>query len=72
MDNEEGKVVEMLNLNSNSDLVRGVYEGGFKTWECSIDLVEYLSQLPKEQISGKRVLEVSKCCQHHKGVLEEK
>ncbi|KAI7854482.1 hypothetical protein BDC45DRAFT_508483 [Circinella umbellata] len=58
VDNEEGKMVEMLNLNSNSDLVRGVYEGGFKTWECSIDLVEYLSQLPKEEISGKKVLEL--------------
>ncbi|KAI8146300.1 hypothetical protein BJV82DRAFT_705704 [Fennellomyces sp. T-0311] len=57
-DSEEGKVVDMLNLNSNSDLVRGVYEGGFKTWECSLDLAEYLSQLPKDQITGKRILEL--------------
>ncbi|KAI9256580.1 hypothetical protein BDA99DRAFT_516823 [Phascolomyces articulosus] len=58
VNNEEGKVVEMLNLNSNSDLIRGVYEGGFKTWECSLDLVEYLSQLPKDQVTNKHVLEL--------------
>lgn len=74
-DAEEKKIVNMLDLNSNSDLVRGVYEGrvsmiggfilvlifnigGFKTWECSLDLTEYLAKLPKEQISNKRVLEV--------------
>jgi len=26
----------------NTDLVAGVYEGGFKLWECAIDLVNYL------------------------------
>lgn len=26
----------------DSDLVKGVYEGGLKVWECSIDLSEYL------------------------------
>ena len=26
----------------NSDLIPGVYEGGLKTWECSIDLCNYL------------------------------
>ncbi|KAG9288737.1 hypothetical protein G9A89_004356 [Geosiphon pyriformis] len=31
-----------LDLTNESDLVKGVYEGGLKTWECSIDLVEYL------------------------------
>ncbi|KAI9322158.1 hypothetical protein BX666DRAFT_2022669 [Dichotomocladium elegans] len=57
-DDEGNNVVNMLELNSNSDLVRGVYEGGFKTWECSLDLVEYLAGLPKEQTCGKRVLEL--------------
>ncbi|ORY93431.1 hypothetical protein BCR43DRAFT_496925 [Syncephalastrum racemosum] len=55
---DENQVLEMLDLNSNSDLVRGVYEGGFKTWECSIDLVQFLSQLPRDQITEKRVLEL--------------
>ena len=27
---------------SGGDLDPGVYEGGFKTWECSIDLAAYL------------------------------
>ncbi|CAO3678927.1 unnamed protein product [Rhizopus microsporus] len=48
----------MLSLSGNSDLIKGVYEGGFKTWECSIDMVEYLSSLPEEQISNKKVLEI--------------
>jgi hypothetical protein len=29
----------------DSDLVSGVYEGGLKTWECSIDLCQYLYSL---------------------------
>jgi protein-histidine N-methyltransferase len=53
------EVVSMLNLSGNSDLIKGVYEGGFKTWECSIDMVQYLSGLPQDQISNKKVLEVS-------------
>lgn len=56
---EENKaVVTMMGLNSNSDLIRGVYEGGFKTWECSLDLVQFLSTLPQEQFKNKRILEV--------------
>ncbi|KNE61969.1 hypothetical protein AMAG_07233 [Allomyces macrogynus ATCC 38327] len=33
---------------ANTDLVKGVYEGGLKTWECSVDLAEYAlsSDLP--------------------------
>ncbi|EGF98431.1 uncharacterized protein MELLADRAFT_113565 [Melampsora larici-populina 98AG31] len=30
-------------LNDPSDLIPGVYEGGFKTWESSLDLIEYFS-----------------------------
>lgn len=55
---EDQKVLDMLNLTGNSDLVRGVYEGGFKTWECSIDLVQWLSSLPDEATQGKQVLEI--------------
>ncbi|KAI9306321.1 hypothetical protein BJ944DRAFT_160109 [Cunninghamella echinulata] len=56
-DNSE-QILDMLNLTGNSDLIRGVYEGGFKTWECSIDLVQWLSQLPKQDITNKSVLEL--------------
>jgi len=42
---------------SNSDLIPGTYEGGFKLWECSIDLLDYLS---KNTIlfNGKSVLDL--------------
>jgi protein-histidine N-methyltransferase len=30
----------LLGLGSSSDLLRNVYEGGFKSWECSTDLVD--------------------------------
>ncbi|KAJ8489435.1 hypothetical protein ONZ45_g13590 [Pleurotus djamor] len=33
-------------IDSPSDLVPGVYEGGLKTWECSLDLVDYLHDTP--------------------------
>lgn len=41
----------------NSDLIPGTYEGGFKLWECSIDLLNYLS---KNTIlfNGKSVLDL--------------
>ena len=29
---------------SNDDIVPGVYEGGFKTWECSMDLAQYVAE----------------------------
>ncbi|KAI9201906.1 uncharacterized protein BJ171DRAFT_197463 [Polychytrium aggregatum] len=41
-----------------TDLIGGVYEGGLKTWECSIDLVNYLSTWESEDIKSKRVFEI--------------
>ncbi|WAQ90836.1 hypothetical protein PtA15_13A235 [Puccinia triticina] len=32
-------------LQSSSDLIPGVYEGGFKTWECSLDLATHLGPI---------------------------
>ncbi|KAF9965458.1 Histidine protein methyltransferase 1 [Mortierella alpina] len=49
--------VEMLALAGTSDLVKGVYEGGLKTWECALDLVAYLAE-QKENFDGQRVLEL--------------
>ncbi|ESQ56278.1 hypothetical protein EUTSA_v10025872mg [Eutrema salsugineum] len=49
----------------NSDLVPGVYEGGLKLWEGSIDLVKALEKETKTgniSFSGKRVLELG--CGH--------
>ncbi|TNV72927.1 hypothetical protein FGO68_gene11241 [Halteria grandinella] len=43
--------------NFESDLVPGVYEGGLKLWECSIDLARYIVN-NREAFIGKRVLEL--------------
>ena len=43
--------------NNDSDLVSGVYEGGLKIWECSLDLVHYIIN-NSEIFKGKRVLEL--------------
>ena len=29
-------------IDGNSDVVKGRYEGGFKLWECSVDLAKHL------------------------------
>ncbi|KAI9332825.1 hypothetical protein BDR26DRAFT_1010430 [Obelidium mucronatum] len=42
----------------NTDLLAGVYEGGFKTWECSLDLVNHLSEFQESEFLNKRVLEL--------------
>jgi protein-histidine N-methyltransferase len=44
------------NLLGDSDIVRGLYEGGLKTWECSVDLAQYLSQATfPEELSSLEV-----------------
>ncbi|KAI9061641.1 hypothetical protein FKP32DRAFT_1594434 [Trametes sanguinea] len=49
-------------LDAPSDLVPGVYEGGLKTWECSLDLVDCLDSIYETDVArhlkGKRVLEL--------------
>ncbi|OLY83964.1 Histidine protein methyltransferase 1-like protein [Smittium mucronatum] len=46
-------------LNGDSDVIRGVYEGGFKTWECSFDLLEYISSsYSSSDLENIRVLEL--------------
>ena len=44
-------------LEQNTDLVKNVYEGGLKIWECSHDLVQFLcsSQVP---IKDQQILEL--------------
>ncbi|KAH8412669.1 hypothetical protein KR009_004422 [Drosophila setifemur] len=44
---------------NHSDLIAGVYEGGAKIWECTDDLLLYLSEKFKESYwQGKRVLDL--------------
>ncbi|THH07555.1 hypothetical protein EW145_g3303 [Phellinidium pouzarii] len=53
-------------IDNPSDLVPGVYEGGLKTWECSLDLVDCLASANGEAsgpgrsdwVRGKRILEI--------------
>ena len=48
-----------------SDLLPGVYEGGFKLWECAVDLAAYLAQQTEDHVAasaGMRVLELG--CGH--------
>ncbi|XP_072884429.1 histidine protein methyltransferase 1 homolog [Hemitrygon akajei] len=42
-------------LLSISDLAPGLYEGGLKVWECTVDLVEYLDNV---ELQGQRVLDL--------------
>lgn len=37
---------------SSDDITPNVYEGGFKTWECSVDLAEYLLRQIEENPSN--------------------
>ncbi|KAI8927582.1 hypothetical protein BC831DRAFT_451970 [Entophlyctis helioformis] len=46
-------------IEQQTDLIPGVYEGGLKTWECSIDLVQYLEQaFGARRMDGLRVMEL--------------
>ncbi|KAJ9123089.1 hypothetical protein QFC22_001279 [Naganishia vaughanmartiniae] len=52
-------------VNADTDLIPGTYEGGLKTWEGGMDLVEVLEEQHKKitggigsWVKGKRVLEV--------------
>lgn len=52
-------------LSAKDDIKPGLYEGGFKTWECAVDLAAYLAGKSEEIIStlgtqGLHVIEVSK------------
>jgi len=70
MDQREGdEPTEEENLESkyvdaDTDLIPGTYEGGLKTWEGGVDLVEVLAEYDAkthklvERIRGKRVIEV--------------
>ncbi|KAF2638420.1 hypothetical protein P280DRAFT_84017 [Massarina eburnea CBS 473.64] len=42
MAEDDGTTTNALSGLDSSDLLPNTYEGGYKTWECSIDLVRYL------------------------------
>ncbi|XP_007436671.1 histidine protein methyltransferase 1 homolog [Python bivittatus] len=39
-----GENIMSKSISSQSDLITGVYEGGLKIWECTFDLLDYLSE----------------------------
>lgn len=58
----DGEPDDLQYVEAPSDLVPGVYEGGLKTWECSVDLAGYVQELinahPAEFLRRRRILEV--------------
>ena len=41
-----GEGTSLAELTRRSDVVRREYEGGFKVWECAVDLIDFLSSPP--------------------------
>ncbi|XP_074078078.1 histidine protein methyltransferase 1 homolog [Macrotis lagotis] len=56
-DNSCGEDIISKSLSSHSDLITGIYEGGMKIWECTFDLLAYLTD-EEVQFAGKRVLDL--------------
>uniref|UniRef100_A0A8C5L1U0 Histidine protein methyltransferase 1 homolog n=1 Tax=Jaculus jaculus TaxID=51337 RepID=A0A8C5L1U0_JACJA len=52
-----GDNIASKSFSSHSDLIPGVYEGGLKIWECTIDLLAYLTKA-KVKFSGQKVLDL--------------
>lgn len=65
--NKDGLKKTLMENQLDSDLVSGVYEGGLKIWECSLDLVDYISANALE-FKDKSVLELG-CGQGLPGVM---
>ena len=72
MTDKESQDGETEYVDAGTDLIPGVYEGGLKTWEGGVDLVEVLNGVQRntggeteggnaggEWVRGSRVLEVS-------------
>jgi SAM-dependent methyltransferase len=51
------KLGQTFSTSIDSDLIPGIYEGGYKLWECTLDLLEYLSK-HTTYFDGKSVLDL--------------
>merc|ERR1719354_995647 len=56
--NTNTKVNNISHLLELSDLESGEYEGGFKVWECTLDLLEYMRRVGCVVFNGARVLDL--------------
>ncbi|KAI1295553.1 Histidine protein methyltransferase 1 -like protein [Halotydeus destructor] len=52
-----GSGSEIVGVDSSSDLVPGIYEGGFKVWESSVDVIELIRSNP-ELVKDRDVLDM--------------
>lgn len=59
--------LDVPSLTDKTDLISGLYEGGLKLWDCSIDLVHLINQQP-DIFRGKIVIELG-CGQGLPGVM---
>ena len=50
MASDSSNYAELEALTHESDIINGVYEGGLKTWECSVDLASLLLESHDEAI----------------------
>ncbi|CDO95507.1 unnamed protein product [Kluyveromyces dobzhanskii CBS 2104] len=59
VDSTTGNIeLEILMGETNEDLRRNVYEGGLKSWECSIDLVDSLIENPIQLPQCQNIIEL--------------
>ncbi|XP_021260199.1 histidine protein methyltransferase 1 homolog [Numida meleagris] len=56
-DGTHGEDIVSKSISSHSDLIPGVYEGGLKIWECTYDLMDFLSEA-EIQFANKTVLDL--------------
>jgi predicted nicotinamide N-methyase len=54
----------------NKDIIPGVYEGGFKLWECTLDMLKYI-EAQANIFEGKRIIEMG-CGHGLLGILASK
>lgn len=53
----------VLGCKSQSDLIPNQYEGGFKVWECTNDLIQFIHQKNvANSTSNLKILEVRRAC----------
>ena len=53
---------DLIEITKTHDLVNGKYEGGFKVWECSVDLAKYLYSNYTTDLSELSIFEIG--CGH--------
>ncbi|XP_062437617.1 histidine protein methyltransferase 1 homolog [Rhea pennata] len=57
LDGSHGEDIVSKSVSSHSDLIPGIYEGGLKIWECTFDLIDYISET-EMQFTDKTVLDL--------------